>query len=210
MKLADRIFKRNDWKMTSPFGNRKHPVTGEVKLHSGTDYGTQGQKWKQYALEDGVVISAGVDKAGYNALYAWVSYPRLGIKLLHYHLDEVFVKKNQKVTHDTVIGTTGTSGLSTGIHLHLGIKHLSDDKYFDPESYDYIPAEEVKPVQTVQADPSFKVGNKVKITGTIYATGQAIPLSIRVRTFTIQEVKSDKALLKEIVSWVYLKDLRKV
>jgi len=210
MKLADRTFKRNDWKVTSPFGPRKHPVTGVVKLHTGTDYGTQGQKWNQYALEEGVVISAGLDKAGHNALYAWVKYPRLGIKLLHYHLDEVFVKKNQKVTHDTVIGTTGTSGLSTGIHLHLGIKRIDEDKYFDPESFNYQPINNTMPVETSPQSPEIKAGDKVKIIGQRYATGQTVPYFVRLKTYTVQSIKTDKALIKEIISWVYLKDLKKV
>lgn len=215
MKLADRIFKRNDWKMTSPFGNRKHPVTGKKSMHNGTDYGTNVQNWNQYALEDGIVISAGVDNSpsGQGALFAWVQYPRLNIKLLHYHLDQVFVKKGQKVDENTVIGTTGTTGQSTGIHLHLGIKKIDDNKYFDPHSYDYIPPVEVvkpAPVEKPQETGAFKVGDKVKITGQKYATGQNVPHTIKLRTFTVQQLKSDRALLREIISWVYLKDLRRV
>ena len=137
MKLAERIFRRNDYSLTSPFGWRIHPVTKQQSFHSGTDYGTKGQKWNQYALENGVVLSAGVDRAGANALFAWVSYPRLGIKCLHYHLDQVLVKTGQGINANTIIGTTGTTGRSTGIHLHLGVKSLKTNVYFDPESYDY-------------------------------------------------------------------------
>ena len=137
MKLAERIFRRNDYSVTSAYGWRIHPVTKAQSFHSGTDYGTKGQKWNQYALENGVVLSAGVDRQGANALFAWVSYPRLGIKCLHYHLDQVLVKTGQGVNEHTVIGTTGTTGRSTGIHLHLGVKSLKTNTYFDPETYNY-------------------------------------------------------------------------
>lgn len=55
----------------------------------------------------------------------------------------------------------------------------------------------------------FKVGDKVKIksSATHYATGQNIPSWVKNKTYTIQQVKSDRVLLKEIVSWVYKKDL---
>lgn len=209
MKLATRIFKREDWKFTSPFGDRIHPVTKVKSFHSGTDYGSHGEKWKQYALEEGIVLAAGVDSGGYGALFAWVSYPRLGIKCLHYHLDAVFVKKGQKVTTDTCIGTTGTSGRSTGIHLHLGVKHLNDNKYFDPESFDYQPINNEGHVETPLQTLEIKAGDKVKITGKQYATGQTVPFSVRLKTHTVQRINKDKALLKEIISWVYLKDLTK-
>lgn len=54
-----------------------------------------------------------------------------------------------------------------------------------------------------------KVGGKCKIKSSAskYATGQSIPSSIKSKTHTIQQIKSDRVLLKEIVSWVYKKDI---
>ena len=143
MKLAERIFKRKDWYVTSNFGyrdpiNTSAGVTGT--FHNGCDYGTKGEKWKQYALEEGTVLSAGIDS--YGGKYAWVKYPRLNIQLLHYHLDTVNVKTGQSVNSNTVIGTTGMSGMATGIHLHLGMKYLNNNSYVDPHNYDY--KEEIK------------------------------------------------------------------
>ena len=138
MKLASRIFRRTDWYVTSPFGMRKHPVTGENKMHNGTDYGTYGQKWPQYALENGTVLSAGKDSTG--AIFAWVRYPRLGIEVLYYHLDALYVKAGQAVSKDTVIGNTGTTGVSTGIHLHLGMRKSGTTANLDPHAYDYTEA----------------------------------------------------------------------
>lgn len=53
------------------------------------------------------------------------------------------------------------------------------------------------------------VGGKVSISKSAdkYATGQTIPLSIKNREYTIQQIKSDRVLLKEIMSWIFIKDL---
>lgn len=138
MKLASKIFKRDDWYVTSPFGNR-NPINTKNGIsntfHSGCDYGTHCQKWPQYALENGVIISCGI--ASDNAKYVWVNYPRIGKKILHYHLDSICVSKGQKVNENSIIGYTGQTGIATGIHLHLGMKSSDSDKYEDPNSYDY-------------------------------------------------------------------------
>ena len=95
MKLAERIFRRTDYYVTSPYGKRNVITTSAGatnSFHGGTDYGTKNEKWVQYALEDGEVISCGTDsKANGYAKFVWVKYPRLGIKLLHYHLDAIKV-----------------------------------------------------------------------------------------------------------------------
>lgn len=136
MKLATRIFRREDWYVTSPFGWRKDPINGKTAYHSGVDYGTHGNKWPQYALENGVVESCGIDVGG--AIFAWVKYPRISIRLLHYHLDSLCVKKGWAVNKDTIIGYTGTTGRSTGIHLHLGMTLMGRVDKLDAHAYDYI------------------------------------------------------------------------
>lgn len=155
MKLAERIFKRNDYYITSPFGKRIHPISGQSSFHYGCDYGTDCQNWEQFALEEGEVIEIRTgykdkDGNGYGN-YVKVKYPRLGIQLLHAHLKEVKVKKGQQVNHDTILGLTGTTGNSTGIHLHLGLQQIGSTTYTDPEKYDYVEGEPMK----------FKVGDYV-------------------------------------------------
>ncbi|WP_102400223.1 N-acetylmuramoyl-L-alanine amidase [Haloimpatiens massiliensis] len=54
------------------------------------------------------------------------------------------------------------------------------------------------------------VGSKIKITGANYATGQAIPNWVKNNTYTVQQISGSKALIKEILSWVYIKDLKVV
>jgi len=150
MKLATRIFNRSDWYVTSEFGPRINPATGKKGYHYGTDYGTHVQPWKQYALEDGVVVAVRTGKkdkdgSGYGN-YVKIKYPRLGIRVLHAHLKKVNVKLNQKVTHSTCIGTTGKTGTATGVHLHLGLQTTTSDTWLNPHEYDY---QELKTVEGV-------------------------------------------------------------
>lgn len=54
---------------------------------------------------------------------------------------------------------------------------------------------------------NFGVGAKVKIKGNNYATGQSVPSWVKQNTYTITQIKDNKALLSDIVSWVYISDL---
>lgn len=55
-----------------------------------------------------------------------------------------------------------------------------------------------------------KVGDRVKITGTKYAGGTYVPFWVKLRTYTVAQIKTDRVLLKEINSWVLIKDVIKV
>lgn len=137
-KLSQLIFHKGKHKITSPYGKRNVISTsaGQTSsFHNGVDYGTYNKKLPQYAIEDGVVLSVGKDVNYGGALFVWVHYPRLGIKLLHYHLDSYKVKPGQKVNSKTVLGYTGKTGKATGIHLHLGLKFMSGGGYIDPEAW---------------------------------------------------------------------------
>lgn len=134
--VSNLIFHNAKHYVTSKFGYRSVLSTSNGKtnpFHSGVDYGTNGKKIPQYAIEDGEILAA--TKANDGALYVWVKYPRLGVKFLHYHLDSIKVKKGQKVDANTLLGYTGKTGRSTGIHLHLGIKRLSGGDFIDPEKW---------------------------------------------------------------------------
>ena len=168
MKLAERIFKRNDYYITSPFGNRIDPINGNRSFHSGCDYGTHNEKWAQYGVEDGVVLSCGIDYKYDNAKYVWVKYPRLNIKLLYYHLDSISVVSGQNVDNNTIIGYTGKTGRATGIHLHLGMKYLGNDNYVNPEKYDYKENINYTGVITYQAYIGKWLGQITKVDNTDY------------------------------------------
>lgn len=140
--ISNIIFNNKSNYITSPYGKRTsiNTIAGSTNsFHYGTDYGTNGIKLAQYAIEDGSVISCG--KASDGANYVWIKYPRINKKLLHYHLDSISVKSGQNVHAGTLIGYTGKTGKATGIHLHLGVKDLTTDKYEDPEAFskEYLP-----------------------------------------------------------------------
>ena len=137
-ELSDLIFHEKSNYISSPFGPRKSINTAAGKtssFHNGVDYATYNAKLAQYPVTDGVVLSCGTDWAYGGAKYVWVSYPDLGVKTLHYHLDSISVKKGQAVNKNTVLGYTGKTGRATGIHLHLGLKLLSGGGYIDPEKW---------------------------------------------------------------------------
>lgn len=145
MKIVERTLK-GKYKISSPYGYRIHPITGVKTFHYGVDYYTYNVKLPIYALEDGVVITAkkthtvdvGVGR------YVIVNYPRIKRRAIYQHCDTVVVSANQKVTKDTILGYVGTTGASTGIHLHLGLSKINGTEFIvDAEAYDYTPKEEV-------------------------------------------------------------------
>ena len=135
-KISNIIFNGKAHYITSAYGKRSVISTSAGKtssFHYGTDYGTNGLKLAQYAIEDGSILDCG--KASDGANYIWVKYPRINKKFLHYHLDSISVKNGQKVKRGTLLGYTGKTGRATGVHLHLAIKDLTTDSYNDPEKF---------------------------------------------------------------------------
>jgi murein DD-endopeptidase MepM/ murein hydrolase activator NlpD len=137
MKLIEQILQRKDYKITSPYGMRYHPIENKWKMHNGVDYGTNRENWHTFALEQGKVRACGYDKSAGN--YIWIMYPRLNIETCYFHLKDYYVKKGQIVEPYKTLGRVGTTGSSSGIHLHLGVRTLDTKKYFNPELYDYQP-----------------------------------------------------------------------
>lgn len=128
-KISELIFDGEPHRITSPYGKRGSGY------HYGCDYGTYLKNLPQYAIEDGEVYSKGYEAnaAGY---YIWVKYPRINKRFLHCHLQKpVTLNKGDKVQRGTLLGYTGTTGNSTGIHLHLGVRDLTTNLYEDPEVF---------------------------------------------------------------------------
>ena len=158
-ELSNLIFHEKKHYLSSPYGPRKSMNTSKGKtasFHDGVDYATYSVKLPQYPVTDGVVLSCGTDWAYGGAKYVWVSYPDIGVKMLHYHLDSICVKKGQAVNKNTVLGYTGKTGRATGIHLHLGLKLLSGGGYIDPEKWftDYL-----KKTETAKTAAKYIPGN---------------------------------------------------
>ena len=104
--------------MTSSFGARYHPIRQRVVFHEGVDLaGPAGQA--VYATGDGVVESAEVNFSGYGNVI--VIDHGFGYKTRYAHLKEIRVTAGQVVIRGDKIGLLGSSGLSTGPHLHYEV-----------------------------------------------------------------------------------------
>ncbi len=136
MKLVTKVFRRNDWYITSNYGWRNCPFHGK-EFHFGVDYGTNVQKWPLYAIEDGYVQLIHRGTSGYGN-YVWVRYPRINLSLFHAHLDKICVKNKEKVKEGTLIGYVGKTGSATGIHLHLGMTKIGSSTWLNPHEYEYL------------------------------------------------------------------------
>jgi murein DD-endopeptidase MepM/ murein hydrolase activator NlpD len=105
--------------VTSAFGMRLHPVLKVWKLHDGTDFGAAcGAAIR--APYAGVVTRAYYSPAYGNRLF--VSHGRVAgvqVETAFNHAARYLVRPGQRVTRGQVIGAVGSTGLSTGCHLHL-------------------------------------------------------------------------------------------
>lgn len=114
--------------ITSKYGNRLHPVTKKYSLHTGVDIAGAG------CNGDPVVAAAAgtVIKATYNTAYG--NYVVIdhggGISTLYAHSSKLVVKVGDKVKAGQEIMKVGTTGYSTGPHLHFEVR--KDGKYLDP------------------------------------------------------------------------------
>ena len=104
--------------LTSLFGPRVHPIFGNVRMHDGADYGAPfGMPIRAAAA--GTVISAGV-RGGYGN--ATILDHGRGLATLYAHQAEMFVTPGTTVAAGQVIGAVGSTGFSTGPHLHFEVR----------------------------------------------------------------------------------------
>ena len=113
-----------DWKITSIMGNRIHPVTKAAKHHNGTDIWSPNEPCWIEAPYDGVVVDARKSTAAGGGFGNFVT---LSHKIngedyvtVYAHMldDSIKVKQGQKIEAGTPIGKMGSTGMSTGKHLH--------------------------------------------------------------------------------------------
>ena len=109
------------WKVTSYMGYRIHPVTKVRKHHNGTDIWSSKEPCWIEAAYDGVVIHVGNNPSGFgNNVIIRHKIKGASYVTLYAHManGSVKVKKGQKVTAGTPLGKMGSTGISTGKHLH--------------------------------------------------------------------------------------------
>ncbi|MDQ3147282.1 MAG: M23 family metallopeptidase, partial [Actinomycetota bacterium] len=115
--------------LTSPFGNRTHPIYGDVRLHAGMDFGAPSGT-VIFAAGDGVVVAAG-RRGGYGN--AVIIDHGNGLATLYGHQRLFIVKEGQRVRKGDAIGEVGSTGNSTGPHLHFEVRRLGAP--VDPLAY---------------------------------------------------------------------------
>ena len=111
-------------KVTSPYGYRRDPFTGKRSWHNGLDLRAKNEP--AYAMMDGIV-----EKVGYNNRSGnYVTLRHGNYHVSYCHLSSIVVVKGKSVCPGTIVGVTGSSGRSTGEHLHLTCK--KDGKSINP------------------------------------------------------------------------------
>ena len=114
--------------ISSYYGYRKNPNTGNEELHRGVDRAVPTGT-TVYAAHDGTVTTAAYDSYYGN----YVVIEKDGYTTKYAHMDSLSVSAGQSITKGTVIGTTGNTGSSTGSHLH--IECLYNGEYYNPLFY---------------------------------------------------------------------------
>ncbi len=116
-------------RITSNFGNRADPFTGKPARHRGIDFaGKIGTEL--IAVAPGRVVSAG-DRVGYGTTVE-IDHG-MGFTTLYAHLSQILVARGDWVRPGTVVGLGGSSGRSTGPHLHYEIRYKGVP--FDPTKF---------------------------------------------------------------------------
>ena len=104
--------------ITSPFGDRMHPILGYVRFHAGLDFGADYGS-PIFATKAGTVILAGW-YGGYGQ--AVLIDHGGGVTTLYGHTSDLYVSEGDTVQRGQAIATIGSSGLSTGPHLHFEVR----------------------------------------------------------------------------------------
>ena len=117
------------YRITSVFGMRWHPVHGGYRMHNGVDMACS-QGTPIYATRSGQVTTATYEKnAGY---YVSINHGD-GFSSVYMHMTHYVVKSGNYVSQGQLIGYVGSTGASTGPHLHFGISY--NGSYVNPMKY---------------------------------------------------------------------------
>jgi len=126
-------FPLRTYRLTSRFGIRNNPVTGNVRLHQGLDLAAPAGT-EVYAAGDGIVTEIGEDSIYGNYIIIkhggdWAS--------LYGHLQRVGISLRSAVKSGMLVGWVGSTGQSTGPHLHFELRQ--NGKARDPDKYLFLP-----------------------------------------------------------------------
>ncbi|MBG6097798.1 M23 family metallopeptidase [Nocardioides luteus] len=118
-----------DTYITSPYGIRKHPIYGYVALHNGTDYHAPCGR-PLLAIESGQIISTSYSSVWGNRLYLYLGKVNGHSYTAVYNHISSYAKRSGSVGRGETVAYAGTTGWSTGCHLHFTV--LRDGTPVDP------------------------------------------------------------------------------
>ena len=116
------------YKITAEFGEIRHPLSGKTYFHSGIDFAAKLES-DVYAAARGTVIATGFDKSDGNFIV--ISHPQ-GYQTVYSSLKTITCKVGDKVSSDSRIGLLGSTGMSTGPHLHFSV--YKNGEVLDPQT----------------------------------------------------------------------------
>jgi murein DD-endopeptidase MepM/ murein hydrolase activator NlpD len=123
------------FRLTSPFGIRQNPITGRVRLHEGMDLAAP-EGTEVYAAGDGVVTETGEDPV--YGRYIVIKHGE-NWATLYGHLQKIDTVLRSEVRSGTLIGRVGSTGQSTGPHLHFELRRNGQAR--DPGKYLFQPVQ---------------------------------------------------------------------
>ena len=118
-----------DWPVTSPFGWRTHPIFGTQKFHNGIDFGVDEGTPIPCPAPGIITYSGWMSGYGYTVIVEHYN----GSETLYAHQCQTNVITGQNVGAGQILGYVGSTGYSTGPHLHLGYKINGD--WADPSPF---------------------------------------------------------------------------
>jgi len=122
--------------VSSRFGDREDPIYGGEDYHRGIDLAAP-RGTRIYASRAGEVVYAGWDSSG-GGNYVSIDHGD-GYKTQYLHMESISVKEGQTVKKGQLIGYVGTTGASTGYHLHFAVRKWNEKTgswdYIDPAQF---------------------------------------------------------------------------
>jgi murein DD-endopeptidase MepM/ murein hydrolase activator NlpD len=121
-------FPLRTYRITSSFGLRESPITGNISMHQGLDLAAP-EGTEVYAIAEGIVTEIGDDPV--YGIYVIITHQNR-LTSLYGHLQNVETVLRSSVGSGTIIGRVGTTGQTTGPHLHFELRQ--DGRAIDPAS----------------------------------------------------------------------------
>ncbi len=177
-----------DFRITSTFGMRIHPVTHQRAFHNGVDYSAKLNQ-RVFSVLDGTVVQCG--PRGGLGIAVEIYHPMKRTSTIYGHLNEELVYGGQQVRAGQTIGLAGTTGRSTGVHVHFTVKQ--NCRYVEPLAFLstlpksmqlYLPQQ---PISVARANAARGAATMIAATNTL-----SIPFLERLAQRAVKTVKTPK------------------